>query len=100
VTAKSKSIEALREFADDPQQYDLVITDQTMPQMTGIELAKELLTIRPDLPVVLCTGFSQEMSPEDAKAMGIREFLMKPYGLRELSLVIKSALADSANEDS
>ncbi len=78
VTAHNRSLEALAAFIDDPYQFDLVITDQTMPGMTGTDLARRLLQIRPDVPIILCIGFSQQIDEDFAKAIGIREFSLKP----------------------
>ncbi|MBW1796685.1 MAG: response regulator, partial [Deltaproteobacteria bacterium] len=71
VTARTSSVEALEAFRAQPDRFDLVITDQTMPNMTGVELAKELMRIRPDIPIILITGFSEIVPPEKAKKMGI-----------------------------
>ena len=92
VTALTDSTEALRAFAADPSRFDLVITDQAMPGIAGVQLAKELLTIRPDIPIILCTGHSEAVSPEIAKDAGIRQFLMKPLAKLELAAAIRSAL--------
>jgi PAS domain S-box-containing protein len=92
VTATMDSGEALALFSQDPGAFDLVITDQTMPQMTGLELAKKLLRIRPDLPVVLCTGFSEMVDANGAQAAGICRFQMKPFSLGEMAETIRLAL--------
>ncbi|OPX93957.1 MAG: Blue-light-activated protein [Syntrophorhabdus sp. PtaB.Bin006] len=84
VVTTTSSIEALSLIRDDPSQFDLVITDQTMPDITGISLAREILVVRPDIPIILCTGHSESVSSEKVKEMGIREFLMKPLTKREL----------------
>jgi PAS domain S-box-containing protein len=88
VVAEQDSVRALKQFQRDPERFDLVITDQTMPNMTGIELAKRLMSIRKDIPVILCTGFSEVISPEAAKTMGIREFVMKPIVKSEMAKTI------------
>jgi CheY-like chemotaxis protein len=64
----------------------------TMPGITGVGLSREILSIRPDMPIVLCTGYSERIQEETAKAMGIREFVLKPVSLREISRIIRSAL--------
>jgi len=69
-----------------------VITDQVMPQMQGDDLARKLLEIRPDLPIILCTGFSKAITEERAKALGIREFLFKPVGAVALAEVVRRVL--------
>jgi PAS domain S-box-containing protein len=93
VTATRSSREALEIFCARPDQFDLVITDMTMPHITGSELARDMLKIRADIPVILCTGYSDIMTPEKAKEMGIREFLVKPIPLRDLADAIRKALA-------
>jgi PAS domain S-box-containing protein len=96
VVAKTNSIEALEVFKTQPNQFSLVITDQTMPQMTGAGLAKELMSIRPDIPIILCTGFSEVINAEKARSLGIREFLMKPFAPREIAETIRHVLDGSA----
>jgi len=98
VTSSSRGDEALEVFAADPTAFDLVLTDQAMPGMMGTELARELLELRPDLPVVLCTGFSHILSEEDAHQVGVRELVMKPIMRSELSEAIRRALGQAAAE--
>ena len=86
------SLEALDAFRTDPFLYDIVITDQTMPNLTGDALARELLSIRPELPIILCTGFSYNMTPEKAISMGIRAYLRKPILTHELAQTIHQIL--------
>jgi two-component system cell cycle sensor histidine kinase/response regulator CckA len=95
VTTKTSGIEALDAFRAAPSAFDLVITDMTMPGLTGSELARELMAIRPDLPIILCTGFSELINGSKAKEAGIREFVMKPYIMSDLAKTIRRALADS-----
>lgn len=92
VTARVGSIEALELFRNAPDRFDLVITDMTMPNMTGEELARKLMGIKAGTPIILCTGFSERISEERAKAMGIRAFIMKPILKRELAETIRSVL--------
>ncbi|MEW5900588.1 MAG: PAS domain-containing protein, partial [Acidobacteriota bacterium] len=92
VEAKTDSIQALALFRENPRAFDLVITDQTMPRMTGVGLAEELLRIRPELPVILCTGFSEMVDANGALALGIRQFLMKPFSIREMSEAVRRTL--------
>jgi len=92
VTARADSLEALALFEKDPDGFDLVITDLTMPKMTGVQLAEALLRIRGDIPIILCTGFSEMVSGEKAKTKGIREFVMKPFGVSEISEIIRRVL--------
>jgi len=92
VTARTSSIEALEAFRANPHNFDLVITDLTMPNMTGDKLAQKLMAIRPDIPVILCTGFSEKMSEEKAEAIGIKAFLMKPIVMIDLAKTIREVL--------
>jgi len=97
VTVKNSSLEALTCFQNQPDLYDLVITDQTMPGMTGVDLARRLLQIRPELPIILCTGFSSQISEDRARAMGIREFALKPLSKKDIARLIRKVL-DEAND--
>lgn len=92
VTAKTNSIEALEVFGNDPGVFDLVITDMTMPNMTGKELARELKTLRPDIPIILCTGFSDQIDEKMAKKMGIAAFMMKPINTSKIAYSIREVL--------
>jgi len=92
VVARTSSIEALEVFRAQPNRFDLIITDMTMPNMTGMELAKELLQIRPNIPIILCTGFSETVTEEKAEATGIREFIFKPLSARNLAETIRKVL--------
>jgi CheY-like chemotaxis protein len=92
VTARTSSIEALAAFKVNPAQFDLVLTDMTMPNMTGTQLARELISIRPDIPVIICTGFSEKISEDNAAAMGIKGFLMKPVVKSEIAKVVRRVL--------
>lgn len=96
VTTRSNSIEALATFQDQPDSFDLIITDLTMPGMTGVDLSRRMLQIRPDIPVILCTGYSSLISEEKAKAMGIRGFAMKPFSKTEISHLIRKVLKREA----
>jgi CheY-like chemotaxis protein len=95
VTTKNSSSEALEDFRQDPDQYDLVITDMTMPDMTGDKLAREIMDIRPDMPVILCTGYSELITEESAKEKGIRELVMKPLVTGQLAKTIRRVLDGS-----
>jgi signal transduction histidine kinase/ActR/RegA family two-component response regulator len=92
VTAKTDSEAALEEFASQPDHYDLVITDMTMPKMAGDQLARKLMDIKPDIPVILCTGFNETITEEKALAMGIDKFVMKPIVKDELASTIRAVL--------
>ena len=92
VTARTNSSEAIELFRVVPDAFDLVITDYTMPRMNGAELAREILQIRSDIPIVLCTGYSEMVNEQTAKAMGIRAFVMKPLSRRNIAEVIRAVL--------
>ena len=92
VVSKTSSREALALFRLDPSQFDLVITDMTMPELTGIDLAKEMLALRADIPVILCTGFSHAVDAGAARQAGIRAFVMKPATKKELTRTIRDVL--------
>jgi PAS domain S-box-containing protein len=92
VTTRTSSIEALELFRTKADQFDLVITDMTMPNMTGDQLAMKIMKIRPDLPIILCTGFSERITPEKAKNMGIKAFSMKPLVMRDLADTVRKVL--------
>jgi CheY-like chemotaxis protein len=92
VTSRTSSVEALEAFRARPETYDLLLTDQAMPHMTGVRLAEEILRIRPDIPVVLCTGFSEMVTRESARTLGIREYVMKPVIKSEMARTVRRAL--------
>ena len=82
----TNSQEALEIFRTNPERFDLVITDQTMPQLTGLDLSRELLQINPQLPVIICTGYSESLTPEKARTLGIGEIIMKPIIPQQLAV--------------
>jgi CheY-like chemotaxis protein len=92
VTACMSSTEALRHFEDDPADFDIVLTDQTMPDVTGFELAQRVLSIRPDIPVILTTGYSEMVDEVRAREIGIREYLMKPLTPEALAAALRRVL--------
>ncbi|MBN1930875.1 MAG: response regulator [Desulfobacterales bacterium] len=92
VVAVTSSIQAFDLFKLEPNQFDLVITDMTMPNMTGVMLAEEILKIRSDIPIILCTGFSDVITPEKAQAIGISEFVLKPLVIKDLAEIIRKVL--------
>ena len=98
VTATTSSNEAFDLFRKDPARFDLVVTDMMMPEMMGDELAQKMMEIRPDIPVILYTGYSGHMSEEKAKSMGIRQLILKPFAMRDMSHIIRKIL-DEKNED-
>lgn len=92
VTTLTDSLEALAAFREHPDHFDLILTDFTMPHMTGVDLAGEVIRIRPDMPIILCTGFSEQITEEKAKALGIREYVMKPFNRRDMACTLRKAL--------
>jgi PAS domain S-box-containing protein len=93
VTATTSSREALEIFRANPKDFDLVITDLTMPQLTGVELGKRLMEIRGDVRLILCTGYNERFSREEVLKLGFREFLKKPLGINELGKTVQRVLA-------
>ena len=96
-SAGTSSPEALKAFLNQPvkQPFELVITDMTMPSMTGLGFARELLRLKPELPIIICTGFSEHISPERIEKLGIKGFLMKPVTLRDLAVVVRKVLDET-----
>ncbi len=92
VVAKKNSQEALEVFKKDPHKFDVVITFQTMPNMTGDVLAIKLMKIRPEIPGIICTGFSHTITEEKAKAIGIQKIIMKPYVYSNVAQIIREIL--------
>ncbi len=99
VTACNGSLEALEVFKTGPHDIDLVISDLTMPRMTGDKLAAELLQIKPDLPIILCTGFSNKIAPHKAPEFGAKKILTKPLVLDEMAHIVRTVL-DEAGRNS
>jgi len=95
VATRTSSVEALEAFKFRARDFDLVITDQTMPNMTGMEFAREVLKIRPDMPIILCTGFSDAVSYDRLRDVGIGDFIMKPILKHDLVASISRLLAKS-----
>jgi len=98
VVIRTSSVEALEMFLKNPNRYDLVITDQTMPQITGNELAQEILKVRPDMPIILVTGFSETVTATNYREMGFCAYIMKPLIYRDLALTVRNALKEVTNE--
>jgi CheY-like chemotaxis protein len=98
VTATTNPAEALELLLTRPREFDLLLTDMTMPKMTGDTLAREVLSSLPGFPIILCTGFSAEITEKRAKSLGIKGFLMKPILRSEIAKLIRNVLDE--NQDS
>ncbi len=98
VVTTTNSLEALELVEKDPHGFDLVITDYTMPYLTGLDLAAEMRRVRPDLPIIICTGYNDNLSRELAKSAGIQEFLLKPQSKDDLARAIRRVLGSGAEE--
>ena len=92
VTARTGSIDALAVFRNDPGRFDIVITDMTMPNLSGIQLAEEIHQLRPELPIILCTGFSQQIDDNKLRQSGITALLMKPIIREQLAAMLRNVL--------
>ena len=97
VETRTSSVEALELFRAYHRRFDLVITDMTMPNMTGIQLAQEFARIRPGIPIILCTGYSEQVNIEAASNAGVTDLLVKPFSTQDIALSVKKALAASNN---
>ena len=95
VTVRTSSVEALELFRSKPDDFDLVITDMTMPNMTGDELAMELIALKYDIPVILCTGYSKKISDEKATEIGIKAFAYKPIVKADLAKTVRKVLDEA-----
>lgn len=94
VDTRTSSIEALAAFRHHPGKYDLVITDHTMPHLTGLQMAEQLKQIRPDIPVIICTGFSESIDKDNYRSKGINGFVMKPFIKKDVAPVIREVLGE------
>jgi PAS domain S-box-containing protein len=99
VVATTSSLKALSLFKNNPAGFDVVVTDQTMPHKTGFELARDILRIRPDVPVVLCTGYSAQITEQQVLQAGIRALVLKPLDRRELGEAVYTALHPAAHTE-
>jgi CheY-like chemotaxis protein len=89
---RTSSVEALELFKIQPEKFDMVITDMTMPNLTGEKLARELINARPDIPIILCTGYSENITETKAKKIGIKELILKPIVMQDFARTIRRAL--------
>ncbi|MCP4719809.1 MAG: PAS domain S-box protein [Desulfobacteraceae bacterium] len=97
VTIKTNSRDALNTFRLNPDFFDLMISDMTMPDMTGDQLSKEILSLKPDIPIVICTGFSERINREQAKTIGVKGFLMKPVIKSDMAQMVRKVLDEARN---
>jgi CheY-like chemotaxis protein len=95
VKSTTRPLQALEWFSADPDQFDVIITDMTMPRMTGDRLTKEILTIRPQMPVIICTGYSERISAEEAEALGARKYIEKPIDVQNLAAALREVLDEN-----
>ena len=89
---KIEALEALEAFRSNPNAFDIVVSDMTMPNMTGAQLTRELISIRPDIPIIICTGFSERIDRETAAGLGVKGFLMKPALRSEMAAMVRDLL--------
>ncbi len=92
VTATTNSEEVLEKIRLHPDQFDLLITDQTMPYLSGVELAEKVLKIKPNMPIILCTGYSSVITEESALAIGIKKYAKKPVDRSTLAKIVRQVL--------
>ena len=97
MTARTSSVEALDLFRQTPDEFDLVITDMTMPDMTGDVLARNLISIRPDIPIIVCTGYSEKINSDIVKEIGIKELAMKPVVMKDIARMVERILSKEAD---
>jgi PAS domain S-box-containing protein len=97
VTAKTSSIEAFELFRQSPDKFDLVITDMTMPDMTGDVLARKLIALRPDIPIIACTGYSERINSDIVREIGIKALAMKPVVMKDIARMIERILSEKAD---
>jgi CheY-like chemotaxis protein len=97
-TTSNSSRDALKIFKENPSGFDILITDMTMPAMTGLQLVREVRAIRPDMPVILCTGYSDQIDDQKAEMAGVNEFLIKPLSMYDIAGAIRRALEKDKNK--
>jgi CheY-like chemotaxis protein/anti-sigma regulatory factor (Ser/Thr protein kinase) len=98
ISSHTSSLDAVEVFRSNPDAFDIIITDMTMPNMTGDQLAKEILSIKPDMPIIICTGFSERINKEQAGIIGIKGFLMKPIIKSDMAQMVRKVL-DAINKN-
>jgi len=92
VTGKTNSLEALKEFETDPGRFDLVITDLTMPDLNGFQLSQQIIKIRPEILIIMCTGFNENVNEKKAQSIGIKKFVFKPIDQDEIAEAIRQLM--------
>ncbi|MDP3695426.1 MAG: response regulator, partial [Desulfocapsaceae bacterium] len=95
VTATTSSAEALAKIRPHADEFDLVVTDQTMPDLSGVELAKAILQIKPDMPIILCSGYSSVVTEKEALDNGIKKYAMKPMNITTLAQIVREVLDEN-----
>ncbi|MCF8129436.1 MAG: response regulator [Deltaproteobacteria bacterium] len=95
VTFRTNGLDALETFAANPNSYDMVISDMSMPNITGDKLAQKLISIRPDIPIIICTGFSERIEKGKADAIGIKGLLLKPIAKLEMAKMVRKVLDEA-----
>lgn len=96
VTTCSKSLDALNLFKEEPCRFDLIISDMTMPEMNGDVLSRELMTVRPQVPIILCTGYNPQIDEDSAKKIGVKAFIFKPLTFQQLATIVRKALDENS----
>ena len=92
VVSERNPVKALEIFKERPEGFDLIITDMTMPKMTGTAVAEKIMKIRAYIPIIICTGYSDQINEEKAKRMGIKKLIMKPFVMRDLAGILREVL--------
>ncbi len=95
VYVKNDSTAALEFFKENPNKFDLIITDQTMPYMTGLQLAANVLKVRENMPMILVTGFSEDISKENYKKFGFQDYISKPFVINDIKMAIQRVFQQS-----
>ena len=92
---RTGGLEALETFNSDPEPFDLIITDMAMPEMTGSRLARKILSIKPDVPIIICTGYSERINEKNAGDIGIKGFLRKPFDMSQMTKIVRKILDET-----
>ena len=92
VVAETSSVKALALFKENPEKFDIIVSDTTMPDLTGIQLARSVRQVAPDIPIVLCTGYSRQIDEHVLNELGVEYLLIKPYEVSELAVIMRTLL--------